>query len=244
MFFIYKITNLINGKMYIGQTTNLKQRWNVHKCITPKTSNNQLYKDIKKYGIDNFKIKKISTSKTQKKAHKKEMHFIKKYNTISPYGYNLSIGGKGANGYKYTKKQKIEHSDRMTKVYNTKEGKALQKQRALLQNKPEVKQKTKNKLKLLRSTPEYRKEKSIEQKRVWANPELRKRHSEIIKKTWTEKRKKELKERMKENHPNAKKVKINGKIYKSISQAAKELKVQPKTITKRITSKIKGYYYA
>jgi len=244
MFIIYKITNHINGKKYIGQTQNIKNRWNSHKYGNPDQMNNELYKDIKKYGITNFKIKKISFSKTQKKAYKKEIYFIKKFNTQSPNGYNLAIGGKGANGYKYTEKQKKEHSDRMTKIYNTEKGKEKQRERALLQNKPEIKQKIKNKLKILRSTPEYRKAKSIEQKKVWANPELRKRHSDILKKAYTDKRRKEMSKRIKENPVNAVKVKINGKVYKSMSQAAEDLKVQPITIKKRIISKMKGYFFA
>lgn len=48
---IYKITNRINGKIYIGQSVNIVRRWYAHKeCV----SNNHLSAAIAKYGLENF----------------------------------------------------------------------------------------------------------------------------------------------------------------------------------------------
>lgn len=97
--YIYKITNLINEKVYIGQTTTtIDHRWGQHK--TYRNKRNNLYSALDKYGIDNFKIEEIShyTRNTKEKLiqilNKKEIYYIAKYNSTNPdFGYNISIGG-------------------------------------------------------------------------------------------------------------------------------------------------------
>lgn len=97
--YIYKITNLINEKVYIGQTTTtIDHRWGQHK--TYRSKRNHLYSALDKYGIENFKIEEIShyTRKTKEKLiqilNKKEIYYIAKYNSTNPdFGYNISIGG-------------------------------------------------------------------------------------------------------------------------------------------------------
>lgn len=97
--YIYKITNLINEKVYIGQTTTtIDHRWGQHK--TYRNKRNHLYSALDKYGIDNFKIEEIShyTRNTKEKLiqilNKKEIYYIAKYNSTNPdFGYNISIGG-------------------------------------------------------------------------------------------------------------------------------------------------------
>ena len=52
--YLYQITNLINGKIYIGQTNNITKRWSNHKsCNSPNTV---IAKAIQKYGVENFKF--------------------------------------------------------------------------------------------------------------------------------------------------------------------------------------------
>lgn len=53
---IYKITNNVNGKCYIGQSGRLESRLNAHKdfLLSMKSHNNELYQDIEKLGVDNF----------------------------------------------------------------------------------------------------------------------------------------------------------------------------------------------
>ena len=59
MGFIYKITNSINNKIYIGQTARtLNIRWKEHK-VASISSDRPLYKAMRKYGIDNFHIEII-----------------------------------------------------------------------------------------------------------------------------------------------------------------------------------------
>lgn len=89
---IYKITNNINGKIYIGQTKNpLTNRINEH----IKANNSLISRAIKKYGIKSFTIESISSAQTRKELCSKEIEFIQSSNCKSPNGYNLTDGGDG-----------------------------------------------------------------------------------------------------------------------------------------------------
>lgn len=93
---IYKATNLINGKIYIGQTSRtLNQRMSEHLA-----NNRTSYFDraLKKYGIHNFKIEVIADAKTKQELDEKEKYFIKYYKCKIPSGYNMTDGGEGQLG--------------------------------------------------------------------------------------------------------------------------------------------------
>lgn len=97
--YIYKITNKINGKVYIGQTRkSIKQRWNEHKKTaftkSGRTSDYPLYRAFRKYGIENFKIEEIEECYFEK-LNEREIYWIKYYNSTSKKGYNQSLGGQG-----------------------------------------------------------------------------------------------------------------------------------------------------
>lgn len=91
---IYKITNIINKKVYIGlTTTSIEQRWKGH-LTESKKNTKHLYSSIRKYGIENFKIEKIDSSNDFKKLGELERFYIKKYNSSDPkFGYNNTKGG-------------------------------------------------------------------------------------------------------------------------------------------------------
>ena len=88
--FIYKITNLINNKIYIGQTVrDVRYRWNFHKACGISA----IGLAIKKYGIENFTFEVIDTAANVEELNKKEVDFISQYNSVAPFGYNLELGG-------------------------------------------------------------------------------------------------------------------------------------------------------
>jgi group I intron endonuclease len=88
---IYKITNLITGKVYIGQTImTLKRRWAVHRAAKRDTP---LCRSIKKHGADKFKIEAICSALTEEALDDLEILFIKEYNSLAPNGYNILPGG-------------------------------------------------------------------------------------------------------------------------------------------------------
>lgn len=93
MAYIYKITNLINGKSYIGKTSrSIEQRWNEHKKEIYNHYNRPLYTAMRKYGIDNFQIEQIEECK-EENASNREIYWIKYYNTYGSTGYNATRGG-------------------------------------------------------------------------------------------------------------------------------------------------------
>ncbi len=87
---IYKITNKINGKCYIGQSVDIERRLNEHKnCKVDKP----IYRAFKKYGIDNFTFE-ILEECSQEELNEKEIYYINFYNsTTDGNGYNLEHGG-------------------------------------------------------------------------------------------------------------------------------------------------------
>ena len=84
---IYKITNNINGKIYIGQTKNVKKRFKEH--INAET-NSAIHNAIKKYGKENFTFEIIEGP--IKNYNEREIYWIEFYNSYRN-GYNLTIGG-------------------------------------------------------------------------------------------------------------------------------------------------------
>lgn len=85
MGYIYKITNNVNNKSYIGYSTDPAKRWKGH--INHQGSD-IVFQAIKKYGIDKFSFDIVAEDIVDN-----EPKYIKKYNTIAPFGYNVASGG-------------------------------------------------------------------------------------------------------------------------------------------------------
>lgn len=101
---VYKLTNKINGKAYIGQTIKtLKKRYagNWHHCA----SNDALKNDLKEFGQDNFSLEEIARADNKTLLYQLEIHHIRLHNTVSPYGYNQSYGGYRSKHTPETKKK-------------------------------------------------------------------------------------------------------------------------------------------
>lgn len=92
-----------NGKKYIGITSQpVKRRW--QNGLSAYTGNKHFINAIKKYGWDNFKHSILYDDLTEKEAKSKEVKLIAFYKTQNPkFGYNITAGGEGANGYKPSK---------------------------------------------------------------------------------------------------------------------------------------------
>ena len=93
---IYKITNKLNGKCYIGPTRgDLSVRWRYHNYAS---SGCEVLKNaIKKYGKENFSVEEIAAYDNLEDLNNAEEYFIEWHNCIVPNGYNLKGGGGGTN---------------------------------------------------------------------------------------------------------------------------------------------------
>lgn len=95
---IYKVTNLINNKIYVGKTKNsLTYRKYAHKCESlTRDSNTYFHKAIRKYGWDNFKWEIIDETEDDNELNEKETYWIEELKSnIQKLGYNMSNGGEG-----------------------------------------------------------------------------------------------------------------------------------------------------
>lgn len=119
-YIVYRATNKINGKMYIGITCRkLKERIWQHKHESEKldspTYNTPFKRAIRKYGIDNFNFEILEENLNQLEASKKEIYYIKKFNTYCNYinsnGYNASSGGEFSCG---RPKDRVVQMDKIT----------------------------------------------------------------------------------------------------------------------------------
>ncbi len=89
---IYKITSP-TGKIYIGQSVDIKSRWSKHKWSSLRCCSTILYRSIRKYGFDNHTFEIIKECK-KSELNKLERTYIEKYNTFeSNHGMNLTKGG-------------------------------------------------------------------------------------------------------------------------------------------------------
>lgn len=94
--YLYQITNLINGKIYIGQTNNITKRWSNHKC--GNASHQVISRAIQKYGKENFKFEILYRNVPIEEINDLEIRVIKEKNCRVPNGYNVSVGGDGSVG--------------------------------------------------------------------------------------------------------------------------------------------------
>lgn len=88
---LYRITNIVNGKSYIGQSIDPKHRFISHiSRANNDCDNSPIHSAIKKYGKENFKLEILEWTEDY---NKREQELIIEYNTKSPNGYNVADGG-------------------------------------------------------------------------------------------------------------------------------------------------------
>lgn len=95
---IYKITNTLNGKVYIGKSVDLSQRWFSHKSYlkSGKHFNKHLQRAWNKYGEKSL-VFEIVEYCDESEVEQREIFWIKDYNSFKN-GYNLTLGGEGCTG--------------------------------------------------------------------------------------------------------------------------------------------------
>ncbi|MDE2099164.1 MAG: GIY-YIG nuclease family protein [Patescibacteria group bacterium] len=99
---VYLVESKTSGKLYIGQTWKpIEVRWKEHVSTTKKLL---LHNAIRKYGPEDFSISIIETDiNVQSDLDNAEIFWIEWYNSIVPFGYNLTFGGRGGKLSELTK---------------------------------------------------------------------------------------------------------------------------------------------
>ena len=131
---IYKITNKVNNKMYIGQSAySIQKRFKRH--INDALSNRldtHLCRAIRKYGPENFCIEEIDTASSQEELNQKEHDWINYYDSLHT-GYNETNSMLKCGGNTYINKTKEEMDDIKEKIRQSKMGEKNPNHRKVIQ---------------------------------------------------------------------------------------------------------------
>lgn len=104
MGYIYKITNQVDNKIYVGQTRkiNPRERFNQHCYLANHPEQEKgigyLHRAMQSYGIDNFIFETIEEV-SDDLLNEREIYWIQILNSYAPQGYNLTLGGDGTKGF-------------------------------------------------------------------------------------------------------------------------------------------------
>lgn len=167
--YIYKITNTVNSKIYIGKTTHsIDHRFKEHckSSLRNRSYTSYLYNAMNEYGIENFKVEEIDTAENLEELDDKERFWIRELSSQNPeIGYNIQEGGEGGSTrsveYKPTEAQL-----KALEVGRHLPSSDLQKQRlALYRTTCVVSEATREKLRIARRGKKDSKE-TLEKKRI------------------------------------------------------------------------------
>jgi group I intron endonuclease len=219
---IYRATNTINGKVYIGQTVRrLEDRKNQHirKSVSP---GNDFHAAIQKYGPSAFTWEEIDSAENVKELNEREIYWIAFYNSINKEkGYNSYLGGSGdsslaqkgrklseehkrkiADGAKIGQRKRFEQHNREKAIRLEQERKQKEAARALAESlKP----------------PKKTKEEMVELTRLinierWANPEFREHMRTIAKQNMGKEQKEKMRITRQENAKAGSRARNDGKL--------------------------------
>lgn len=115
---VYKITNKLNGKCYVGKTIRkASYRWSRH--LQSRAKSCAIANALKKYGKTNFTFEVLVTNvESETELARLERSFITELNCVAPDGYNLTSGGEGSGTqYSEASKAKMRSSSRHVKSF-------------------------------------------------------------------------------------------------------------------------------
>ena len=230
---IYKTTNLINGKIYIGQDTKNNPNY--------LGSGKILKFALKKYGIENFKKEILEECLTLDELNELEKYWINKFNsTDDNIGYNLSFGGQSGwmLGVKHSDETKLNYSlNRKGKLLGEKNG-MFGKHHTEESKKKMGKPKDGEKNGMFGKNHTEESKKKLHDKMLGnKNPFYGKKHSEETKNKLSDIAKKRI------SSPTSKKVLVGDDIFNSATEAAKYFNISIGTASYRCRNNIKNWTY-
>lgn len=100
---IYEIKNIMTGKRYIGQAVDYEKRKASHINALKGNyhSNKYLQSSWNKYGENAFKFFLITECDVEQ-LNELEIEYIRRFDTVAPNGYNMTLGGEGTRGFKWS----------------------------------------------------------------------------------------------------------------------------------------------
>lgn len=182
---IYKITNRVSGKIYIGQTNrDINQRLKEH--TFPSSGCKAIRDAIIKYGVENFTIEEVAKASSQDQLNILEKVHIETLETLAPKGYNLKDGGNS----QYFAPETLKKM-RQAKLGSTVSGEVKQKMsethKKRFADNPELAMIRSKQTKAHWEDPEYRENLSVQRQKYWADPTNREKASEKAKVQVTDK---------------------------------------------------------
>jgi group I intron endonuclease len=244
---IYKATNKINGKIYIGQTINsLRQRKRGHiNSALSKHDTSYFHFALRKYGPESFDWETIVEGPgSLETLNELEKHFIQLYNSFEK-GYNLTLGGNSNAGFKHSEetKKRLSEMNKGKKLSNETKRKMSEFQRSKV-----VPEETRRRIseghKGLKPSEKTRKKMSESRKGRFVG-----KNSPLYGKKFSEEHKRKISEakigkRTGKDNLQAKAVIVNSRFFDTVNEAAGAMGVTRLTIYRRIRRGTAGYQYA
>ena len=259
---IYKVTNKINGKVYIGQTTrSIKSRWKGHcRSAENNKSNNMFHSAIAKYGPDAFIVEQVDFANDIDTLNKLEKHHIEEHESLYPNGYNMKTGGLNCEYSDASKKKMseaklgtnipIDVKNKMSEVHKERwKDISLRERKSETSKRAWQDQEYRDKITKARKEywkdPNNREEASKRAKETASSQEYRDKISEAVKQSFTKPGTKKKLKRFRASQEKAV-VDSSGGVHRSIKSAAETLGLRGSSIIRVIKGQYKhsgGYTF-